>query len=328
VRRTRPTACLVDSIRTVTNRTSSQGPPDSPFDEPGVYDEFAYFADNASEVGLPYPGPPVVGRAFVDVAPDRQLSALVWGDTTPELVLIHGGSQNAHTWDTVALALDRPLVAVDLPGHGHSADALERANGVEEVATVIRALAPDARAVVGMSAGGIMAMNLCASAPDVVARLGLVDITPGVTNDKARSVLNFTHTGPQSFASFAEILERTVEHNPGRSLSSLRRGVLHNAHRLDDGRWAWRYMRGGPLREPDPESLAQIRGLWEVLSALEVPLLLVRGMRPSSVVDDADEAELRSRVPEATVAHVPDAGHSVQGDAPLELARLLDDFVP
>ena len=27
---------------------------------------------------------------------------------------------NAHTWDTVALALDRPLVAFDLPGHGHS----------------------------------------------------------------------------------------------------------------------------------------------------------------------------------------------------------------
>ena len=34
--------------------------------------------------------------------------------------LIHGGAQNAHTWDTVALALDRPLVALDLPGHGHS----------------------------------------------------------------------------------------------------------------------------------------------------------------------------------------------------------------
>ena len=33
---------------------------------------------------------------------------------------MHGGAQNAHTWDTVALALDRPLVAVDLPGHGHS----------------------------------------------------------------------------------------------------------------------------------------------------------------------------------------------------------------
>ena len=38
----------------------------------------------------------------------------------PNSVLLHGGGQNAHTWDTVALALDRPLLAVDLPGHGHS----------------------------------------------------------------------------------------------------------------------------------------------------------------------------------------------------------------
>ncbi len=35
-------------------------------------------------------------------------------------MLLHGGAQNAHTWDTVALALGRPLVAIDLPGHGHS----------------------------------------------------------------------------------------------------------------------------------------------------------------------------------------------------------------
>ena len=48
------------------------------------------------------------------------LSALVWGDADPELVLIHGGAQNAHTWDTVALALGRPALAIDLPGHGHS----------------------------------------------------------------------------------------------------------------------------------------------------------------------------------------------------------------
>ena len=56
----------------------------------------------------------------VDPASGRRLSALVWGEGPPELVLLHGGAQNAHTWDTVALALERPLLAIDLPGHGHS----------------------------------------------------------------------------------------------------------------------------------------------------------------------------------------------------------------
>ncbi len=59
-------------------------------------------------------------RESVEVEPGRRLSALVWGDGEPELVFLHGGAQNAHTWDTVALALGRPLVALDLPGHGHS----------------------------------------------------------------------------------------------------------------------------------------------------------------------------------------------------------------
>jgi len=38
------------------------------------------------------------------------------------------------------------------------------------------------------------------------------------------------------------------------------------------------------------------------------------------VVDDDDEAELLRRLPDAVVAHVDGAGHSVQGDQPLVLA--------
>jgi pimeloyl-ACP methyl ester carboxylesterase len=63
------------------------------------------------------------------------------------------------------------------------------------------------------------------------------------------------------------------------------------------------------------------------LSAITVPLLLVRGMRPDSVLDDDDERELRRRLPSAQVVHVTEAGHSVQGDAPLELAAIIENFV-
>ena len=63
-------------------------------------------------------------------------------------MLLHGGGQNAHTWDTVALALGVPLVAIDLPGHGHSdgpAPGGNSATNADDVATVIEALAPEAR---------------------------------------------------------------------------------------------------------------------------------------------------------------------------------------
>src|SRR5688500_5826565 len=84
------------------------------------YDEFSMFHENAEESGLLLDCPPAVQRVFTDLGDGRPLSSLVWGEGSPEYVFLHGGAQNAHTWDTVALALRRPLVAIDLPGHGHS----------------------------------------------------------------------------------------------------------------------------------------------------------------------------------------------------------------
>jgi hypothetical protein len=56
--------------------------------------------------------------------------------------------------------------------------------------------------------------------------------------------------------------------------------------------------------------------------------MLARGMLAQSVVDDSDEAELRRRAPHARVVHFHHAGHSIQGDMPVELAAAIDDFVP
>ena len=62
--------------------------------------------------------------------------------------------------------------------------------------------------------------------------------------------------------------------------------------------------------------------LWEAVSRVKVPLTLVRGSL-SPVVDDDDVAELLRRNADARVVVVEDAGHSIQGDKPLELANLL-----
>jgi pimeloyl-ACP methyl ester carboxylesterase len=295
---------------------------------PVEYDEFGMFHENAEEFGLSLEKPPVVRREGVEVEPGRWLSAVVWGQSEPELVLLHGGAQNAHTWDTVCLALDRPLLAIDLPGHGHSDNgrdgSLAPADNATDVASVMKALAPQARAVVGMSLGGLSAIALAGQVPDLVRRLVLVDITPGVNSEKSAQILAFVQ-GPETFPSFDEILERTISFNPTRSESSLRRGVLHNALQMPDGTWVWRYRR---FPTSTGHRFTDYSALWDDISNLESPLMLVRGMLAQSVVDDADEAELLRRRPDARVEHVANAGHSVQGDAPLELAGLLDDFVP
>jgi pimeloyl-ACP methyl ester carboxylesterase len=310
------------------------------------YDEFGLFGENAAEFGLPFDHPPVVRRAFAEVAPGRRLSALVWQEGEPELVLLHGGAQNAHTWDTVAMALDRPLVAIDLPGHGHSDGPGDRPDGpldahgnAADVAAAIRQLAPRARAVVGMSLGGLTAIALGAEAPELVRKLVLVDVLPGIKAQRAQHITAFVN-GPPSFASLDELLERTAQFNPGRSRSSLRRGILHNAEQQPDGSWVWRWARhrlptapasappadAGPA-DAGPADATRYESLWEALSSITVPVLLARGMRPDSVLDDEGEQELLRRLLDTEVVHVEEAGHSLQGDTPLELAEIIDRFV-
>jgi pimeloyl-ACP methyl ester carboxylesterase len=300
------------------------------------YDEFGLFHENAEENGLAYSGPPTVRRVSVEVAPARNLSALVWTDDQPELVFLHGGSQNAHTWDTVAMALNRPLVAIDLPGHGHSdgpGDHLEGqldvVGNAADVAKVVAQLAPEAKAVVGMSLGGLTTIALAQAAPDLVRKVVLVDVLPGLKGARAKHISDFVN-GPASFASLDELLERTAQFNPTRSLSSLRRGILHNAEQQEDGSWVWRWARhrAGAPAAPRRETGDTLYGqLWEAVASISVPLLLARGMRPDSVLGDDDEAELLRRLPSARVVHFDQAGHSVQGDSPVELAAVIEEFV-
>ncbi|HEY5104857.1 MAG TPA: alpha/beta hydrolase [Acidimicrobiales bacterium] len=286
------------------------------------YDEFSLFRENLNEWGLNV-AIPRVQRFFVAVDGLRQLSGLRWGEGDPELVLVHGGAQNAHTFDTVALALQRPLLALDLPGHGHS-DASPFAHSAvashaRDVEHALEQLTPGALPLVGMSLGGITSIIVASQRPDLVTSLVLVDITPGVNADKARHITSFVN-GPKSFDDFEELLARTIEHNPTRSVSSLRRGILHNALQRPDGTWVWRHQQhaASELVAPAPGDL------WERLGSLTMPVTLLRGMAKGSVVDDADEAELLRRLPNATVIHVENAGHSIQGDQPLVMAALLE----
>jgi pimeloyl-ACP methyl ester carboxylesterase len=285
------------------------------------YDEFSMFHENIEEWHLSV-GEPRVTRRDYEVAPGRRMSSLVWGEGPARLALAHGGAQNAHTWDTVALALDRPLVAFDLPGHGHSdagpfGSGAPASHAVDLAAAMTQALNGPV-ALVGMSMGGITSIVLSRDHPELVSSLILVDITPGVDATKTQHITAFVN-GPASFDSFDDLLARTVEHNPTRSVSSLRRGILHNAVQREDGTWVWRHQQHPkPTTEPPPTG-----DLWAALGEIDRPLTLVRGMAAGSVVDDADEAELLRRRPDAVVERVEGAGHSVQGDQPVELARII-----
>jgi pimeloyl-ACP methyl ester carboxylesterase len=286
-------------------------------DELASLSEFTFLAENARQAGVDTV--PSVER--IDSGP---ISALKFGSGSPRVVFLHGGGQNAHTWDTVIVGLGVPALAIDLPGHGRSAWRGDGDYGPKLNATavepMVREFAPDADLLVGMSLGGLTAIRLAVAAPDLVRKLVLVDVTPSAPErhtqmtDAQKGTVALVQ-GERTFPSFQAMLDVTVAAAPHRDRESLRRGVFHNSKRLDDGTWTWRYdsMRKGEGFE----------ALWDDVPRLTAPTTLVRGAH-SAFVNDEDADEFARTAPGFQGVHmVENSGHSVQSDQPRVLIDIL-----
>jgi pimeloyl-ACP methyl ester carboxylesterase len=281
-------------------------------------DEFALLHENAEQAG--FSGPlPSVERVELE-----RISALRWRAAPPRVVFLHGGGQNAHTWDTVIVGLGEPALAVDLPGHGRSAWREDGDYGpvqnAQTLQPVLREWAPQADLFVGMSLGGLTAIRLATRAPDLMRRLVLVDVTPSAPRrhidmtDAQKGPVALVE-GARIFASFDEMVDAAVATAPHRDRKSLRRGVFHNSKRLDDGTWTWRY---DTIRKGEG-----FDGLWDDVPALSTPTTLVRGAN-SAFVNDEDADEFARTAPGFRGVHmVADSGHSVQSDQPGALIAIV-----
>jgi pimeloyl-ACP methyl ester carboxylesterase len=296
----------------------------------GPVAELPWTAEVAAELGIDPTTVRPPRRTEIPLPGGQRLSALVWGAQPPELVFLHGGGQNAHTWDLVLTRLGRPAVALDLPGHGHASWRPDRDYGPWRNATAVAAaldhLAVRGKPVIGMSLGGLTTIALADTRPDLVGRCALVDITPGSTATvrtlptEQLGTIALTR-GPRTFDTVEEMIELAVRASPRRPASAVRRGVLHNAYQRPDGRWTWRYDQRRPDDHPDAAPL------WAALGRLRMPVMVVKGAA-SAVTTLADLRQVGRRLPGTRIEIVPDAGHAVQSDQPDALARLIDDFAP
>jgi len=117
----------------------------------------------------------------VEAAPGVTLGVDLVGDGEGvPVVLLHGLSQQRHFWTPVVRRMStRPVVAIDLRGHGDTDIALESdfsvASCASDVLAVLDAVGWERAVIVGHSWGGSVALSVAAQAAERVSAAVLVD---------------------------------------------------------------------------------------------------------------------------------------------------------
>jgi pimeloyl-ACP methyl ester carboxylesterase len=168
--------------------------------------------------------------------------------------------------------------------------------------------------------GALIAIRLAAAYPGLVSSLVIVDITPSRKRSAAGTerIRRFLRD-QESFADHEEIIEFARSNGMGRDREILERGIILNTRRRADGRLVFKHH----FASPPPgviESAPDVNYLWPELEGLRIPVTLVRGTR--GIVDQAEVSEFGQRLPAGLVVEL-EAGHNVQRDAPVGLARAI-----
>jgi pimeloyl-ACP methyl ester carboxylesterase len=255
-----------------------------------------------------------------------------WTSTRPGapcLVLLHGFTGHARTWDAFAEAMsDRyRVLALDQRGHGESAWASADAYGVDDMrqdlAAFVSALGLDRFTLLGLSMGGNVAIHFAGGRPSKLAALVIVDIAPEIEAAGAGRIQASVRTS-DLFDSKDAAFAAARAANPTPPEAHHRHRIEQNLMLTEEGRWTWRYDRA--LRAPGAVRVRDPDAGWRAVANIAVPTLLVRGER-SDLVSPAVADRMLGANANIRVTTVKDAGHSVPLDQPEAFASACRDFL-
>jgi pimeloyl-ACP methyl ester carboxylesterase len=251
---------------------------------------------------------------------DVQLHYEDTGGRGPPLLFVHGLGSSSRDWaEQVAPFADRyRVLRVDLRGHGQS----ERPPGPyriadfsRDVAVMLRRLDAAPAHVVGLSMGGMVALQLAADAPRLVRRLV-------VSNSTADTRLQ-TWADVWFYVSRRVAVQVLGMRRVGRLIAGrlfvepeqedLRREFVRRWAENDKQAYLW--------------SVDAIMGwsVWDRLSSIQVPTLLVSSEHDYTPV--AEKNRIASEMPRAELAVIEDARHAVPVEKPDAFSATVEAFL-
>jgi len=250
-----------------------------------------------------------------------------WGGDGPPLVLLHGLSGHARTWDHTAAALsDRHRVlALDQRGHGDTdwAPQYGFAAMAEDLLGFLDALDLPEITLMGLSMGGLVAFVFAAAHPERVSRLLVLDIGPEIAPAGAASVAS-TLAANDTFRSEDEAFAQARAGNIRATDEALRHRVSHNLRPLPDGTLTFKYDKA--LRNPRAIFDQSVDQLWAAWRAVSCSVLLVRG-DDSDILAAQTAQRMLAENTNASLAGIPDCGHSITLDNPQGLLDVVSPWL-
>lgn len=260
-----------------------------------------------------------------------RLHYLDWGhEDAPPMLLLHGFTSHAHSWDTFARAMcdQFHVLALDQRGHGESDWAKEGAYGVDDHASDISELHDqlmlDPVVLIGLSMGGRNALMYTGIHPGKVEKLVIVDIGPEIAPQGASRVTRMAAESPEEFASLDEVFAYLRPQNTRMSDVALQHRIEHGMKRLPTGTYGWKYDRF--LRDQRRKGTPPPVDLWPVVRRIKVPTLILRGSE-SDILTPETARRMHEAIAGSHLVEITGAGHSIPADAPEAFEKAVREFV-
>ncbi|MEZ4863024.1 MAG: 2-succinyl-6-hydroxy-2,4-cyclohexadiene-1-carboxylate synthase [Caldilineaceae bacterium] len=248
----------------------------------------------------------------------------------PPLVLLHGFTGSSANWSphVAALAAQRRVITVDLLGHGQTtvpADPLRysMAASAQDLAALLAVIAPGPVELLGYSMGGRLALYVALTYPNQVQRLILESASPGLADAAARVARTQSDEALanrieyEGIAAFVAMWEKLPLFATQASLPAAEQTQLHAQRLRNSAQGLANSLRGmGTGVQPS---------LWDALPRLQQPTLLLAGALDPKF--SAIAAQMAQALPQATMAVVPDAGHTIHLEAPHAFQHHLQAFL-
>lgn len=246
----------------------------------------------------------------------------------PPLVLLHGFTGSAESWapHLAALGARFTTIAVDLPGHGRSPapDPTTRLTAVADaLVTVLDDLGVARASWLGYSLGGRAALHVAVAHPARVERLVLEGASPGIADASERAA-RAEGDGALAFALERDGLDAFVERWMAQPLFASQRRLSAAVRARERAVRLSNSARGLALALRALGAGTQAP-LWHVLPTLRLPTILVVGAEDARYRAIAEA--MASRLPDAVVAVVPEAGHAPHLESPAAFADAVLAFL-